>query len=174
MHYNETEKWHDFSYRGRNYDLSHLNAKKLSFTDPKNGKTYTFFVTYSFHCFAKDSDDLTLLERQELMYSAPRDKRPFHFERYHDSTKLPEIINNLPNCHTFDAGYEKSALIHIFDESGRKIYYKIVFKAYREEKKLRLHIETAHRVSSLEKTKPRGFFVIAKNALLGKPLKSNP
>lgn len=170
----EVEQWHHFVYNGITYDLSHLNASKVVYTNPKTERQYEFIVTYSFHCFAKDDNALSAAERSALLYIAPRDSRPFHFERYEDSKQLPEIIRKLHQAYIFDAGYDGCATVQILNEAGILVHYKIIFKAFREKKKFRLHISSAHRLTVVGKTKRINFFTIAESLVKNKPLPRNP
>jgi hypothetical protein len=96
--------------------------------------TYKFIVTYSFHCFAKDSEGLSEEESQLLMYQAPRDSRPFNFERYELSNHLPMIIDALGKKETLvcHAGYGSFAAVKVLDRSGNEIDYFISFVVFKD------------------------------------------
>jgi hypothetical protein len=173
---NEVTIWREFTLGNTTYDLSHLNAKWVEYLDDrdiKNPVVYKFIVTYSFHCFAKDSGDLPGEELELLMYKTSKESRPFNIERYELSKQLPNIIGSLGSkeilvCH---GGYGNFAAVKILDANGDEINYYVSFKVFREEKKLRLHVLSAYPLDQpLEKVKKVGFFVIAKNLLDGKKL----
>jgi hypothetical protein len=168
----EIQKWRSFEYRGLTYDLSHLDAKTVTYENPKTGKNYTFLVTFGLHCFAKDAAELTQAEYQELLYASPREDRPFHFERYRCSKILPSVIDKLHQAFIFDAGYENYATIEILTEEIR-IDYKIVFVVFREHKKFRLHVSSAYPDASAGKKKKIGFFTIAEKLSKNQPLPRN-
>ena len=70
------------------------------------------------------------------------------------------------------AGYSRYATIELTLDSGEVIHYMMVFKAFCEKKKLRLHVESAYpleeRPGGMKKIK---FLVIAHKTLLGKEIK---
>lgn len=146
----EVKQWRPFQYQGETYHLDHLDAHfveyKFDLDDPQ--RHYKVIVTYSFHCFAKDCDHYSDDQRQDLMYQAPKESRPFHFERYEYSKNLREIIERL---HVSDdvivgyAGYDNYAVFTYESESGVQQQYKIAFNVFREHKKLRMHITSAYR-----------------------------
>lgn len=170
----EVVSWKPFSYKGTTYSLSHLDAHIAEFTD-KQGKTYSYIVTYSFHCFAKDDQNISKEESELLLYVARKENRHFNFERYRLSKHLPKIIRSLGDDTTicFHAEHSKFARYQINDEEGNAIHYFVVFKSFKEKKKLRLHIESAYPVEpeKVGKYKKISFFTIAYNTLHGKPIK---
>ncbi|NGZ94397.1 heat-shock protein [Vibrio aestuarianus subsp. cardii] len=166
--------WQPFKLDGKTYDLSHLDAHIVEYTQPKTKKnperTYKFYITYSFHCFAKDDPTLTAQDRARLEYKTKTETRPFCFKRYELSKKLPDIIKNLHNSYVFHGGYESFATCDI-QQDGTDIQYFVSFVAYREMTKLRLHIKSAYPLNeALGKTKSVGFFNIALNLLRNRPL----
>ena len=173
MVYGEIEQWKSFVHQESVYELSHLNAFKIVYVDSKTGNQYTFFVTFGLHCFTKDLDSLTEIERQDLLYSSRREVRPFNFERYNYSKSLPDLIRKLHEVYIFDAGYDNYATLDLLSDDGVQVNYKVVFKAFREKKKLRLHISSAYPVDDPGKTKKVGFFAIARNLLMDRPLPKN-
>ncbi|EOV7014746.1 hypothetical protein ACOQ5X_005386, partial [Escherichia coli] len=57
---------------------------------------------------------------------------------------------------------------------GNKEYYFVAFKAFREKKKLRLHITSAYPASEKPNGRSVKFFAIAYNLLRNKPLPKPP
>jgi hypothetical protein len=172
----EVTSWREFTFNNTTYDLSHLNAKWVEYIDNRNIEkpvVYKFIVTYSFHCFAKDSGNLPEEELKLLIYKTPKESRPFNIERYELSKQLPNIISSLGSkeilvCH---GGHGNFAALKTLDANGNEVYYYVSFKVFREEKKLRLHVLSAYPLNEpLEKVKKVGFFVLAKNLLDGKRL----
>jgi len=170
--------WKPFVLDGIKYDLSHLNAHEVEYTEKRKDNSfikYKFIVTYSFHCFADDKqENLSEEEKHKLMYHAPKDSRPFDFKRYNLSFQLPKIISSLGDegVSCFHAGYEQYATYRIDDEKGNAVIYRVVFKTFREEKKLRLHVTSAYPLTKeYGKEKKIKFLVIAYNLLKGKPSK---
>lgn len=166
--------WQPFRLDGKTYDLSHLDAHIVEFIQPKDKKNpervYKFYVTYSFHCFAKDYPNLTNQDRLRLEYKTKSDTRPFCFRRYELSKKLPDIIKNIHKSYIFHGGYESFATCDV-QQNGGNVQYFVSFVAYREMKKLRLHIKSAYPLEEeLGKTKSVGFFNIALNLLRNRPL----
>jgi hypothetical protein len=172
----EVTSWRSFTFENVTYDLSHLDAQWVEYLDnrdPEKQVTYKFIVTYSFHCFAKDSEGLSEEDSQLLMYQAPKDSRAFNFERYELSKHLPKIIDALGEKETLvcHAGYGSFAAVKILDTSGNEIDYFVSFVVFKEKKKLRLHVQSAYPLDQkLGNVKKVGFFAIAKNLLLGKKL----
>lgn len=119
MKLDEVTKWTPFVYEGKTYDLSHLDAHKITYTHSAQGKAdiiYEFWVTYSFHCFAKDYPKQCPVEQESLMYSAPKDKRPFCFIRYELSHNyMKNIIHNLgsPQIKVTHAGHLRNTMMPI-------------------------------------------------------------
>lgn len=174
----EVTAWKNFTLDGKVYDLSHLNAHWVEYIDEKdqnNPLTYRFIVTYGLHCFTKASEDLSSDELQLLNYKSPRESRAFNLERYELSKYLPKIIESLGErstlvCH---AGYGKFAIVKVVDSLGNEVDYFVVFTVFKEEKKLRLHIQSAYpKYEGVGKIKKVGFFVIARNLLNNKKLPS--
>lgn len=179
MAFNTVEEitgWRHFSFNSQTYDLSHLNAhvvEYLDFRNPSKQKSYRFIVTYGSHCFTEDLEKLSREEAQMLMYQAPKENRPFNFERYELSKQLPDIIKSLGEKSTlvFHGGYGKFATIKVIDSNGDEIDYFVPFAVFREKKKLRLHVQSAYpKYERMGKVKKVGFFVIANNLLGGRAL----
>ncbi|EON6280382.1 stationary phase growth adaptation protein [Vibrio cholerae] len=172
----KTTHWQPFYLDGKCYDLSHLDAHKVTYTQESDGKnperSYDFYVTYSFHCFSKDYPTLTEQDREKLKYSSDKESRPFCERRYLLSKKLPQIINGLHKSNlVFHAGHESYATCNIEDENGNKIEYYVSFATYRYKKKLRIHIQSAYPLDTpLGKRKKVKFFTIAYNLFNGKAL----
>jgi hypothetical protein len=171
----EITSWRSFEYEGQVYDLSHLDAHLAEYTD-QQGKIYKYIVTYSFHCFTKEDPCLSEEESNLLLYKTRKENRHFNFDRYRLSKHLPKIILSLGGSSTtcFHAGYSRFVRYEISDDAGNTINYFIVFKSFKEKKRLRLHIESAYPASPEEKGKLKkvNFFIIAHNTLLGKSTKN--
>jgi hypothetical protein len=172
----EVTSWRNFPANGQTYDLSHLNAHWVEYLDDRDINkpiTYKFVVTYGFHCFTKASDDLTDEQSKSLMYRAPKESRPFNFERYHLSKHLPNIIKALGDQTTLviHAGYGNYATVKVLDSNGVEVDYFVAFKVFKEKKKFRLHVASAYpKYDGLGKIKKVKFFTIANNLSKGKKL----
>jgi hypothetical protein len=172
----EVTRWRNLLANGITYDLSHLDAHWAEYLDDRDENqpiTYKFIVTYSFHCFTKASDNLADEQSNLLMYRAPKESRPFNFERYQLSKQLPNIIKALGEQTTLviHAGYGNYAVVKILDSNGIKVDYFVAFKVFREKKKLRLHVASAYpKYEGLGKIKKVKFFTIANNLLKNKQL----
>jgi hypothetical protein len=173
----EISCWRPFVLDGIKYDLSHLNAHEVEYTEERKDNSpikYKFIVTYSFHCFADDKQkNLSEEEKHKLMYHAPKDSRPFDFKRYNLSFQLPKIISSLGDegVSCFHADHGNYATYRIDDKKENAINYRVVFKAFRDEKKLRLHVVSAFPPIKEYGEKKIKFLVIAYNLLKGKPSK---
>ncbi|WP_414551206.1 heat-shock protein [Anabaena sp. CCY 0017] len=173
----EVTRWKNFIFNSEIYDLSHLNAhwvEYFDYRDENNPIPYKFIVTYGLHCFTKESKELSSEESELLMYSAPRESRQFNFERYYLSKELPSIIKSLGDKTTlvcFAGGYDNFSIVKVLDSNGIEVYYFVVFAAFRESKRLRLHITSAYPLEKdIGKRKKVNFFVIAEKLLKGKKL----
>tara|TARA_R110002012_G_C11636917_1_gene610275 strand:- start:372 stop:917 length:546 start_codon:yes stop_codon:yes gene_type:complete len=172
----EVTKWTPFVYGEDIYDLSHLDAHKVTYTHSSPGKpdvVYDFWVTYSFHCFAKDYSVPGSTAQEHLMYSAPKDKRPFCFKRYgYSKAYLRNIISNLGSTEikVTHAGYSSYAAHKVICDDGSELWYFVPFKVYKEKKKFRIHVTSAY---PLDKEPGGGrvkFFTIAHCLKTGKKL----
>ncbi len=175
----EVQKWKAFEHPdGVLRDLSFLDAHEVTYTHSVEGKpdkVYRFFVTYSFHCFSKDYAHQTEEQKASLMYFAPKDKRPFCERRYELARQhLRWIVANLGSCKVIHAGYGSYAVVEIELGGGEKEFYFVVFSAFKEKKKMRLHITSAYPMSERPRGKKVSFFTIANNLLNGKPLPFPP
>jgi len=170
----ERISWGKFTYNNESYDLSHLDAHAAEYTDTK-GKTYKYIITYSLHCFAKEIPGTSQEENELLLYKTKKENRPFNFERYELSKNLKKIILSLGDSKTtcFHGGHNRFIRYEIKDDEGNIINYFIAFKSFKEEKKLRLHVESAYPVNPEEKGKLKkvNFFAIANNTLIGRKTK---
>lgn len=164
----EIQKWRAFK----------LNAHEVTYTHSVEGKIdieYRFFVTYSSHCFTKADDHQTPEEQAALMYSTGKEKRPFCERRYQLASKyLRDIICLLSQQKVIHAGYVSYATVEVGLENGETGYYFVIFKAFREAKKFRLHVTSAYPVDSKPAGAKVSFFVIARNLKANKPLPQPP
>ncbi|HFK5791566.1 TPA: stationary phase growth adaptation protein [Enterobacter kobei] len=175
----EVQKWKAVEHPdGALRDLSFLDAHEVTYTHSAPGrpdKTYTFFVTYSFHCFCKGYEHQTEEQQSALMYIAPKDKRPFCDRRYGLARlHLRRIVESLGTCKVIHAGYGSYAVVEVELGDGETEFYFVVFSAFKEKKKLRLHITSAYPVSEKPSGKKVSFYTIAHNLLSGKPLPLPP
>ena len=188
MNIEEVTDWPDYiDQNGESFDLSFLNAKKVTYTHSAKDKEdvlYTFWVTYSLHCFAKDYDHISDTERQELMYHSPKkvngktaESRPFCLQRYSlASEHLCNIIENLGSSEFAikDGGYNSYLVVKILTASGETVWYNAPFKVFKEKKKFRLHVQSAYQTEEPRGGGKIGFFKIAYNLKMNKKLPSNP
>ncbi|MFC5706885.1 hypothetical protein ACK33C_13455 [Aeromonas hydrophila] len=175
MNVDEVTHWKPFKpQQGPSVDLSFLDGHYVSYTyqpEGEKGITYQFYVTYSFHCFAKAYDWQTEADQRKLLYKAPNDARPFCSQRYELAKKyMSQVIENLPESIVVHAGYGSYASTKVVDDAGKEAWYFVPFKVFREKKKFRIHVTSAY----LSTTPPGGgkvkFFTIARNLKLGKAL----
>jgi hypothetical protein len=172
----EVAHWRPFEHRGTVYDLSHLDAHEVEYQDsrhPDSLITYKFTITYGLHCFTQDAPHLSPSEQAALMYQGPRESRVFNLERYNLSINLPVIIQNLASKNTTVFHTEQRdtyATVKLLTPEGNAINYFVVFTAFRENKRFRLHVRSAYPKENLGKIKKVSFFSIAHNLLKNKPL----
>lgn len=179
MNIQEVQKWKAFEHPdGLLRDLSFLDAHEVLYTHSAPGKTdivYKFLVTYSFHCFCKEYEHQSEAQKAALMYLAPGDKRPFCDRRYLLAKQhLRGIIEVLGQKKVIHAGYGSYAVVEVELGDGETEYYFVVFSAFREKKKLRLHITSAYPMDEKPGGASVSFFVIARNLLANKALPHPP
>ncbi len=112
-----------------------------------------------------------MISYQGLVRTFPKESRPFCQHRYNLARiHLKRIILALPESNVIHAGYGSYAVIEV-DLNGRdKAFYFVAFRAFREKKKLRLHVTSAYPISEKQKGKSVKFFTIAYNLLRNKQL----
>lgn len=175
MKISEVAKWKNFTDPdGVEWDLSFLNAHEAVYVHSEEGKKdliYKFYVSYSFHCFAKDYPEQSHEEKEWLMYHAPKSSRPFCVRRYGlAKLHLKNCIMNLDKMKVFHAGYGSYAVFDVVDENGDKVSYFAPFIVFRESKKMRIHVTSAYPLTDKVGGDKVGFLKIANNLLKGKPL----
>ncbi|MBD1574837.1 heat-shock protein, partial [Vibrio sp. S17_S38] len=121
---NEVQIWKNFELGGIDYNFSHLNAKKITFTRPERSEQYTLFFTISHHVFTKGIEDDDEIELHWI-YPHPTDKRQFDLIRYKLSLNLPQIIETLPEQFCYHGGYSRYCCCKIHQEDGTEIYYQV-------------------------------------------------
>jgi hypothetical protein len=177
LNLDEITHWKPFQPpEGDEIDLSYLDAHQVTYTHSAPGKAdiiYNFWVTYSFHCFAKDYPEKCPVEQASLMYHAPKESRPFCYRRYELSKlHLRNIIENLgsPKTRVSHAQRASYAAVELIDESGDTIWYYVPFRVYKEKKKFRIHVTSAYPLDERPGGGKVGFFKIANNLRKGKKL----
>ena len=73
-----------------------------------------------------------------------------------------------------DAGYGSYITAKVLTDDGETVWYHVPFRVYRERKKYRLHVLSAYPAPERRGGGKIGFFKIAYNLRMGKPLPSNP
>lgn len=143
-HIEAQQRWPQFSYQGKEYNLKHLDAHKVTFRGDKY--EFSFVVTYGLHCFAKDEKPEGEDVDEELEYFDGRESRPFSFERYELSKQLPYFISSLngKNIKEIGGSKEKYRIVEILNKDTNKTSeYKIGFCCFKENRLLRIHVTTA-------------------------------
>lgn len=143
FHIEAQQHWPPFTHNGTELSLEHLDAHRVTFAGQKH--SFQFVVTYGLHCFAKDDADNAELDA-ELAYSDGRETRPFSFERYELSKRLPEIVRSLSDkdIQEIGGGRDKYRVIEIENAAtGEVLEYKVGFCCFKENRLLRLHVITA-------------------------------
>lgn len=188
MNLDEVTHWPEFlDQNGARFDLSFLDAKKVTYRHEKKGKpdvTYDFWVTYSLHCFAKDYEHQSEFESQSLMYHSPKkvngepvESRPFCLARYALAAEnINAIVENLGSSEYVikDGGYSSYLAVKLMTSSGETVWYNVPFKVFKEKKKYRLHVLSAYPSEEPRGGGKVGFFAIAYNLRMNKKLPSNP
>jgi hypothetical protein len=176
-------RWRGFNHNGKEYDLSHLHPKTVSYFQAAKGqnplRVYQVDLIYSLHCFTRGSQGE--IPDAALLYSDDRETRVFDFPRYEFSLQLPAITEGLMTCKCFHADRGNFFTLKVLDNEGNKVDYEIYFTVSRSSKQgvLNLFVQSAYsRDVSHRQNKPRiapkpiGFSVILYNTLNRKPIKS--
>lgn len=188
MNIDEVTEWPAYTdQNGESFDLSFLNAKKVTYRHVAKDKPdvlYDFWVTYSLHCFAKDYEYQSDSEKQELMYHSPKkvngkpiESRPFCLQRYALASEyLCHIVESLGSAEfaVKDGGYNSYLVVKLLDDYGQTTWYNVPFKVFRENKKFRLHVLSAYQTEEPRGGGKIGFFIIAYNLKMNRKLPSNP
>jgi hypothetical protein len=163
-HDRKVQSWSGFETDEYTYDLSHLNVCCVEYAGKKD--TYTVYVTYSHHCFAKDVEGYN----DDLPYPYPDDQRNFHDLRFQLSLNLPEIIAGLLTANTYHGGGESYAVCEGVSLDNVNYYYLVAFSVFKSQKKLRMHIKSAYPLDDRPKVKTVKFESILHNLSKGKTL----
>ena len=174
-------KWDKFVYKGKRYELSHLDPYIWLLDQEKNGKhparQYRFNIIFSLHCFTKQLPLNEPIADSSLLYRSRKEVRQFCFERYELSKQLPEIINNINKKPCWHTNHGHFFTIEIQSKEGTKSEYEIYFDVYKSGKGwLTLIVKSAylrdeaHRTSQSKKRKIR-FSVIARTRFENKKLR---
>lgn len=173
-------KWRPFAYHGDRYDLSHLHPFPLTLTQLAKGKhperVYRFKVHFSIHCFTSSTK---VGDSSDLEYSDNRESRTFSFERYQLSFALPNIIRQIDKQCCSHTGKGNFIIVEHVNTQGETVEYEIYFDINRpasRKEPLELYIQSAYVRSGTSKfyrrkTRKIGFFIIAYNRQVGKPIK---
>ena len=106
-----------------------------------------------------DIRDLSFLDAHQAVYV-----------QHHEGKHIKRTILALPESNVIHAGYGSYAVIEVDLDGGDKAFYFVAFRAFREKKKLRLHVTSAYPISEKQKGKSVKFFTIAYNLLRNKQL----
>lgn len=143
-------------------------------------KAYNFIISFGLHCFTRGVNprkNENIADFKVLHYSDPRETRIFCFDRYRQSSLLPDIAKSISQRKCFNTGKGNFFTIELKDVDGVKRDYEVYFKVSRESKgRLRLHIVSAYiRDDEHESAQPQkkkiSFFVIAHNIQNNRPIK---
>tara|TARA_Y100000310_G_scaffold170879_1_gene171030 strand:+ start:1099 stop:1632 length:534 start_codon:yes stop_codon:yes gene_type:complete len=160
------QKWRNFHYKGKTYTFEHLCAKKLTFENPNIPEKYTLYITISHHVFTEGVKNKTYTNDE--LYPNNKDKRVFSIERYLLSKRIPDILSNLPNQFFYHGGHGKYCSCKIENSKGVEVTYQIVYRIWRQERKLRFHIESAYPLENNGRKKKVKFWTICHNLINGK------
>lgn len=145
----------------------------------KDGKPATIFnvdVTFSLHCFAKETSKIEQHD-PALEYADARETRLFDFRRYEMSKRLPGIVCGLAKRKCVQTGHSNFLTIDLTDNGGKRIEYDVFFTVSRSSKRgrLNLFVQSAYVRDDPKNRppsgKPIGFLVILHNTLNKKPIR---
>jgi len=142
--YFQKTSWTAFVYQGVTYDLTHLNEYELTVNDTTNCDR-RIAVTFSDHCFTRKpepGDDARLLY-------PPSDRHPGHFcfERYDQTSSLPDRITQAAHGKVWTVRDDTFAIVPTVDHSGKRVFHTIMFSLDRVKGlpvQLHMRIKTAY------------------------------
>lgn len=165
---NEVQQWSNFEMNDKAFDLSHLDARKITFQHPSRQEHYVLHFTFSNHCFTRGIRDDETPSEDEI-YPYPKDRRIFDEKRYQLSYHLPQIVETLPEQFCYHGGHSRYCSCKITDSDGTEISYQVVYRVWKERGKMRFHVESAYPLyERLGRVKKVDFWVICHNLLRGK------
>jgi len=173
-------KWRPFTHQGQVYDLTHLHPFEHAFTraekDEKPAETFNFEFMFGLHTFTRGSKGGQPIPL-ELRYRDSRETREFCFTRYELSKQLPDIVRALDTHRCYHTRHGNFFTIERMTQEGKIVHYEVYFDIKREKG----GVMTCSIVSAYPKDTPQsqhklrsrqiGFFVIAHNRRIGKPIK---
>lgn len=166
----EVQQWNAFKLNEQEFDLTHLDARKLTFTHPSRNEHYTLFFTISNHAFTRSVREGEEVPKEQF-YPYPKDLRVFDEVRYKLSRHLPQIIETLPEQFCYHGGHSRYCSCKLEDDDGLEINYQVVYRVWKKEGKMRFHIESAYPLyEKLGRVKKVNFWVICHNLLREKRL----
>lgn len=173
----EYQYWNSFQLDSIAYEFNHLNAFKHVYKRVKTDDEFECYITFSHHVFTTDRNKI-IHTVDELYKEKKSDIRVFCKDRYQLSLMLPNIIIDLPNTYCYHGHYGKYCACEFEDSNGNLRYYQVVFKVFKSEKKLRLHIESAYPLDQHPGSKGRikkvNFWYLLFNLSIGKKLPLPP
>lgn len=164
------QQWKSFKVDEQEFDLSHLDALKITFTHPKRDDSYTLFFTLSHHTFTRSIRHGEEVAKEQL-YPYQPDLRVFDETRYMLSRHLPQIIETLPDQFCYHGGYTRYCSCMLKDDEGNDLNYQVVYRVWKERGKMRFHVESAYPLN-VRPSRPKkvDFWVICHNLLRNKPM----
>ena len=174
-------KWRPFHHGRDQYDLSHLHPFALELENPAKGdrpaQPFRFDVRFSLHCFTRS---IAAGDDPKLEYKDNRETRTFCFDRYRLSFQLPGIVRHIHEKRCLHTGKGNFFIVEVTDDAGHCVEYEIYFdisKGKGTSGAMELFIQSAYVrdvAGRAYRRSPKkiGFFVIAHNRRVGKPIKT--
>jgi hypothetical protein len=126
--YFQKSSWASFTYKGVDYNLTHLDEYEISVTDSNQTKR-AIVVTFSDHCFTRKSsagDDLFL-----KFPNCSRTDGRFCFDRYHYSRDIRKHIAYVTEGKVWIVKNENYAIITTLSANGMEKKYGVFFSLER-------------------------------------------
>lgn len=170
-------EWKPHSMDGEEYCLRHLHPHRSEYVVPgKKGcpeRRFLVDVSYGLHCFTRKQEKGEDVSPARW-YSDSRETRVFCMERWHLSSRLPDMIATLGRRRCLHTRGEEFVTLEVV-EGGRRFDYAVFFIVSKSSAKgadLNLFVVSAHeRFDKLDYTKPVGFHIILMNRYTGKKIK---
>lgn len=167
----EYQFWKPFDYHGTEIHFEHLVARKHTYVHPDRNEQYILYITLSHHVFTVDADKSKDPYGPQIYPYKPEDPRAFCPTRYALSFQLAHILETLPEQFCYHGGYSRYCTCKLEDDDGNEIFYQVVFRVWKDQGKMRFHVESAYPLPTRpSKVKKVNFWVICHNLLNNKKL----
>lgn len=147
--------WNPIQINGLTYDVSHLSFQTYDWEiELKNKlkKVIKVDVHFSCHCFTRGPRQDEVID-QSYVFMNGKELRIFDRTRHELSKQLPALIADLPNQKVYHTGYHNLVRVAVVDKFGEQTDYFVFLALSRNEKRMKMFIESAYPDDLLEDKK---------------------